>query len=117
MKGNVPGDPSGRTYAQVIFQSGKSRGLSPFNQAARVIQVQGVNGTSAMISGTYSGYEGYYNHYNIGASGTTNAEVLKNGLTYAKNKGWNTRTKSLEGGAAFIGNGYIKTVFHKLFSA
>ena len=107
MKGNVPGDPSGRTYAQVIFQSGKSRGLSPFNLAARVIQEQGVNGTSAMISGTYSGYEGYYNHYNIGASGTTNAEVLKNGLTYAKNKGWNTRTKSLEGGAAFIGNGYI----------
>ena len=60
-----------------------------------------------MISGTYQGFKGYYNYYNIGASGTTDAEVLKNGLTYAKNKGWNTRFKSLDGGAAFIGNGYI----------
>jgi len=107
MKGKVPGDSSGRTYAQVIYNSGKSRGLSPFNLAARVIQEQGINGTSAMISGTYSGYEGYYNHYNISASGTTNAQVLRNGLSYAKKMGWNTRTKSLEGGAEFIGNGYI----------
>ena len=105
MAGTVPGDT--RTYAAVIFNSGKSRGLSPFNLAARVIQEQGVNGTSAMISGTYSGYEGYYNHYNISASGSTNAQVLASGLSYAKKMGWNTRTKSLEGGAAFIGNGYI----------
>ena len=107
MKGSVPEDPQGRTYAQVIFQSGQSRGLSPFNLAARVIQEQGIDGNSAMISGKYSGYEGYYNHYNISASGNTDTEVFKNGLSYAKKKGWNTRTKSLEGGAEFIGNGYI----------
>lgn len=107
MKGVVPDDSQGRTYAKVIFDSGKSRGLSPFNLAARVIQEQGVNGASAMISGKYPGFEGYYNHYNISASGTTNEAVFRSGLTYAKNKGWNTRVKSLEGGAAFIGNGYI----------
>lgn len=107
MKGSVPGDSQGRTYAKVIFDSGKSRGLSPFNLAARVVQEQGVNGTSPMISGTYPGYEGYYNYYNISASGTTNEAVYKSGLTYAKSKGWNTRVKALEGGAAFIGNGYI----------
>lgn len=107
MKGKVPKDPQGRTYAQVIFQSGQSRGLSPFNLAARVIQEQGKDGNSPMISGTYSGYEGYYNHYNISASGNTDAQVFKNGLSYAKSKGWNTITKSLEGGAEFIGNGYI----------
>lgn len=107
MKGTVPGDASNRTYAKVIFDSGKSRGLSPFNLAARVVQEQGVNGTSPMISGTYPGYEGYYNYYNISASGTTNEAVYKSGLSYAKTKGWNTRVKALEGGAAFIGNGYI----------
>ena len=107
MSGKVKGDPSGRTYAQVIFNSGKSRGLSPFNLAARVIQEQGVDGDSAMISGTYSKYKGYYNHYNISASGTTNTQVIESGLAYAKKMGWNTRTKSLEGGAEFIGNGYI----------
>lgn len=107
MKGVVPDDSQKRTYAKVIFDSGKSRGLSPFNLAARVIQEQGKDGTSAMISGTYTGYVGYYNHYNIKASGTTNAQVIANGLNYAKSMGWNTRVKSLEGGAAFIGNGYI----------
>jgi len=103
MSGKVQGDSQGRTYAYVIWNSGKTRGLSPFNLAARVIQEQGVKGASSMISGTYSGYEGYYNHYNIQASGTTDAEVIRNGLAYAKKMGWNTRVKSLDGGAAFIG--------------
>ncbi len=107
MKGVVPDDSQKRTYAKVIFDSGKSRGLSPFNLAARVIQEQGKDGTSAMISGTYAGYEGLYNHYNIKASGTTNKQVIENGLAYARTQGWTNRVKSLEGGAAFIGNGYI----------
>ncbi|MBQ9990694.1 MAG: hypothetical protein IJP31_07115 [Lachnospiraceae bacterium] len=107
MSGIIPGDSEGRTYAYTLWASGKDRMLSPFNLAARVIQEQGVQGNSAMISGTYSGFEGYYNYYNISANGTTNAEVLKNGLTYAKKAGWNTRYKSLYEGAAFIGNNYI----------
>lgn len=107
MSGVVEDRSETRTYAKVIFDSGKSRNLSPFNLAARVIQEQGVKGTSKMISGTYSGYEGYYNHYNISASGSTNDAVYRSGLSYAKKMGWNTRVKSLEGGAAFIGNGYI----------
>ena len=107
MAGTIPDDSSKRTYAKVIYDTGKDRGISPFNLAARIIQEQGKSGNSAMISGTYSGYEGYYNHYNIGASGKTNAEVLKNGLTYAKNAGWNSRYKSIAGGSKFIGNNYI----------
>ena len=105
MKGIVPGNTV--TYANLIWTTGKNRNLSPFNLAARIVQEQGSDGSSAMISGTYTGYSGYYNHFNIGASGKTDAEVLKNGLTYARNKGWNTRTKSIVGGADFIGNGYI----------
>lgn len=107
MAGKVPDDSQGRTYAKVIWESGRDRGLSPFNLAARVIQEQGVKGTSAMISGTYPGYVGYFNHYNIQASGTTDEQVIKSGLAYAMKKGWNTRVLSLEGGANFIGNGYI----------
>jgi len=107
MKGVIPDAGETRTYANVIYNAGKSRGISPFNLAARITQEQGVNGTSAMISGTYAGFEGYYNHFNIGASGETNTEVLKNGLTYAKKSGWNTRYKSITGGSNFIGNGYI----------
>lgn len=106
MKGVLP-DQTSKTYAQAFFEIGKSQGVSPTHLASRVYQEQG-KGTSPLISGTYSGYEGYYNYFNVGATGKTTTDVIVNGLTYAKNKGWNTRYKSLQGGASTIGNNYIK---------
>jgi len=106
MKGKIPGDASNRTYAQAFYEIGRNRKLSPIHLASRVYQEQGT-GTSALISGTYKGYEGYYNYFNVGVNGSSTEEKIKKGLTYAKQKGWNTRFKSLEGGAATIGNNYI----------
>lgn len=106
MKGTLPDDLAGRTYAQAFYEIGKSRSLSPIHLASRVYQEQG-QGTSGLISGTYPGYEGYYNFFNVNVSGSSTAEKIVKGLTYAKEKGWNTRYKSLEGGAATIGNNYI----------
>lgn len=106
MKGAIPGDSGKRTYAKAFFEIGKSRKLSPIHLASRVYQEQGA-GNSALISGTYKGYEGYYNYFNVGASGGTTAAIIQSGLKYAKSKGWNTRYKSLSGGAATIGNGYV----------
>ncbi len=101
MKGDIPGE--GMSYAKAFYNIGVSRNLSPVHLASRVYQEQG-KGTSALISGKYPGYEGYYNYFNVGANGSD--PVLK-GLKYAKDAGWNTRYKSLEGGANTIGNGYI----------
>jgi len=95
------------TYAQTFVELGKVTGVSPFLMAARVRQEQGVNGTGALISGTYAGYEGYYNYYNIGATGKTDKETIINGLKKAVEKGWNTRYKALKGGAEFLGGEYI----------
>lgn len=106
MSGKIPDDSQSRTYAKAFLEIGKNRGISPIHLASRVYQEQG-KGTSPLISGTYSGYEGYYNYFNVGATGKTDAEVIKNGLEYAKSKGWDTRYKSLEGGASTIGNNYI----------
>lgn len=106
MSGKLADDSQGRTYAQAFYEIGKSRKLSPIHLASRVYQEQG-QGKSALISGTYSGYEGYYNFFNVGVNGSSNAEKIQKGLSYAKSKGWNTRYKSLEGGAATIGNNYI----------
>lgn len=106
MKGKLPDDSAGRTYAKAFFEIGKGRSLSPIHLASRVYQEQG-QGTSGLISGTYPGYEGYYNFFNVGVNGSSTAEKIVKGLTYAKEKGWNTRYKSLEGGAATIGNNYI----------
>ncbi len=106
MKGVLPDDSAGRTYAQAFYEIGKNRKLSPIHLASRVYQEQG-QGNSGLISGTYPGYEGYYNFFNVGVNGSSTAEKIIKGLTYAKAQGWNTRYKSLEGGAATIGNNYI----------
>ncbi len=105
MSGTIPDDSL--TYTEAFMKIGKALSLSPYHLASRVRLEQGSAGSSALISGTYSGYEGYYNYFNIKASGKTAEEVVTNGLAYAKEKGWNTRYKSLYGGAAFLGSGYI----------
>lgn len=99
---------NGKTYAKTFVELGKETGVSPFLMATRVRQEQGSSGNSALISGKYQGYEGYYNYYNIGASGSTDKEVIVAGLKKAKAEGWNSRYKSLKGGAEFLGNSYIK---------
>lgn len=104
MKGMIPDDDC--TYAEAFYNIGSSRKISPVHLASRVYQEQG-KGTSALISGTYEGYEGYYNYFNVGATGSSVKSIIENGLKYAKDKGWNSRYKSLEGGAATIGNNYI----------
>ena len=104
MKGSIPGDS--KTYAAAFFDIGSTLKVSPFHLACRVYQEQG-KGQSALISGTYSGYEGYYNYYNIKASGSSNKAIIENGLTYAKQQGWNSRYKSLQGGAKILSQNYI----------
>lgn len=104
MKGELPG--AGKSYSSAFFEIGVNLKVSPFHLACRVYQEQG-KGTSALISGTYSGYEGYYNYYNIGASGKKTEEIVKTGLERAKKEGWNTRYKSLNGGALILSKDYI----------
>lgn len=100
------GDGKMLNYANAFMEIGKAVNVSPYHLASRVKQEQGVNGTSGLISGTYPGYEGYYNYFNHGAYGTGTL-VYTNGLTYAKNQGWNTRYKSLYGGSEKIAKNYI----------
>lgn len=104
MSGNVP--ETVMSYAHVFWAIGKEQNISPFHLASRVYQEQG-KGTSPLISGTYPGYEGYYNYFNVGASGTTDKEVIENGLKYAREKGWNTPYAALYNGSKVIGSNYI----------
>ena len=102
-------DADGTTlnYADAFMAIGKNRKISPYHLASRVRQEQGMAGTSTLISGTYKGYEGYYNYFNFGAAGVTSTLVIQNGLAYAKSKGWDTRYKSLDGGAQLLAKNYI----------
>ena len=104
---NAPG--TSMTFSHIFWTIGaeENRKVSPFHLAARVLQEQG-QGTSPLISGTYAGYEGYYNYFNVGASGSTNEEIIVNGLTYAKNHDWKDAYYSILGGAEVISANYIR---------
>lgn len=104
MRGEIPGE--GITYARAFYDIGRSKGVSPFHLACRVYQEQG-QGTSPLISGTYPGYEGVYNYFNIGATGSSDSQVIQNGLAYARDKGWTSRYASLAGGASLLAQNYI----------
>ena len=77
--------------------------INPFYIIGKILQEQG-SGASALCSGQgYNGqYVGYYNLFNVGASGNGTAQVILNGLAYAKNKGWDTPQKSIMGGLNLI---------------
>ncbi|MBE5862830.1 MAG: hypothetical protein E7295_08270 [Lachnospiraceae bacterium] len=95
----VPG--TAMSYAVFIHACGAHPEVltSPFHLAARILQEQG-RGESALISGTYPGYEGYYNYFNIGATGTTNQDIIVNGLEYAKKK-WGKEQSGIDGFGAY----------------
>ncbi len=93
-------------YADAFMKIGKECKVSPYHLASRVRQEQG-NGTSNLISGTYPGYEGYYNYFNVSAVNNSNGTATTNGLAKAKQEGWNTRYKSLYGGAELLAKRYI----------
>ena len=91
-------------YINDIMAAAQSSGVNPYILAATIIQEQGVNGTSELISGTYPGYEGYYNFFNIGAY---DSNPIVTGLSRAKLEGWNSRSAAIIGGAKFCGNNYV----------
>lgn len=108
MAGNyVDADSAQRNYPNDFVTIGSGLGISPYHLAARCKQEQGTKGTSQLISGTYAGYEGYFNYFNIGAYTTSNASAVQNGLNYAKNAGWNTRYKAIQGGSQILHNKYV----------
>lgn len=95
------------SYSKIIMAAAKQSNVSPYIIASKIIQEQGINGNSSIISGSYSGYEGYYNFFNVGASGTNSTAVITNGLERAKKEGWSSRAASIIGGAEFLSDGYI----------
>ena len=127
MEGAFP-ESTYSTYADVIMEAAKQSGVSPYAIAATIIQEQGVNGTGRSISGTVKGYEGYYNYFNYGAyTDSQFSDAVVRGLwcasgksgSYSYGRPWDTRAKSIIGGAQHYGNNYIKvgqdTLYYKKF--
>ena len=122
----IPDDNGGKiTYIDAIMSAANISGASPFYLAASIVQEMGANGKSGSISGAEKGYEGYYNYYNIGAYTGGGLTAIQNGLKYAMGtdastyRPWNTRYKSIVGGAVWTAKNYISrgqnTLYYKKF--
>ena len=113
------------TYITGLLLAGQKSGVSPYHLASRILQEQGNSGYGSSISGTQSGYWGYYNYYNIGAYASGGLTAVQNGLRYASRtdtetlRPWNTRMKSIVGGAIYLGKSYINrgqnTLYYEKF--
>ena len=121
-------DGKSLTYAEAYIKAAEITKVSPYHLASRTIQEVGRNGSNSVKGqgtqiddkGTI-GYKGYYNFYNIGA--TQGKYPIANGLKYATgttssdaNKKkymlpWDSQYKAIVGGAIWIGNGYINSVY------
>lgn len=102
--------PGQHFFVDTFMASGIDKKVSPVHLASRVKQEQGTTGSVLSLGIGYRDYEdlkGYYNFFNINASGSTDEEVIVNGLTYAKNKGWNNQHISIFDGSSLIGSNYV----------
>ncbi len=124
MEGAFP-ESTYKTYNDVLMEAAKKSGVSPYVLAASIIIEQGANGTGGSISGKIKGYEGIYNFFNVRAYASGSYDAVTYGLMYASGSGsldrpWNTRAKSIIGGAQHYANGYVKrgqdTLYYKKFN-
>lgn len=104
---------SSKTYAQTIYQAGKTYNINPCFLASKILNEVGSKGSES-VSGTNDNYPGIYNFYNIGA--TDGAGAVERGLLWASgseskkttySRPWTTPEKSIMGGAEFLAEEYI----------
>lgn len=99
-----------KTYAEAIHEAGEKYNINPCYLASKILNEVGTKG-SASVSGKHSTYPGIYNFYNIGA--TDGSGAIARGLKWASSgstysRPWNTPVKSINGGAEFLAETYIK---------
>lgn len=120
---------SGETYADIIMEAAEVSGISPYVLAAFILQEQGTEGTSDLISGSQKDYPGFYNYFNVGAYATNGFTSIQRGLWWAKGQDnnstsygrpWDTPKKAIINGAAYLSEGYLKkgqnTIYYKRFN-
>ena len=88
-----------------FLDASKNYNVSAYHLVSRMIQEQ----TNGWCANGYQ-YQGrtVYNFANIGATGSTTADIIRNGAEYAYNNHWFTPEMCIQGSAAFLYNNYFK---------
>lgn len=108
----LAGNCDEQTYEAVLLKAAAESKVNPGVLVSMLIQEQGRNGGGGSISGEEPGYEGYYNYFNINAYPSGGYTAVQYGLLYASKSGdygrpWDTREKSIVGGAMWYGDKYV----------
>lgn len=114
-------DGKTKTFVETLLEAGANSGVSPYTIASTIIQEQGWEPTSDLISGA----SGYYNYFNAGAYEEGDMSPAQRGIWYASQndasnlRPWTTRTKAITGGAMNYGKNYVgvgqDTIYLKKF--
>lgn len=106
-------------YADYFIEAAEKSGVNPYALIGLVISETGYS-ESEFTSGKNADYPECYNFFGLGASGFTEDEELKEGLKYAKSKGWTTPKAAIIGGAEEYGANYVNfgqyTYYYKNFN-
>ena len=102
-------------YAEAVNNACTNTNVNPYYIIARLLQEQGSQGT--VIGTGMDGGDGktYYNPFNIGASGDGYDVIYANALKTAKEKGWDTMQKGIEGGISFCKKYYLENYQNTLY--
>ena len=93
--------------AKMFVDAGKKYNISPVFLASRAVQETG--GGSSCITGK----SGVYNPFNIGATSSSNPQAKA--IQYAKDHGWTTRTKAVNGAAKILVESYINNKQNSIY--
>ena len=107
------GSSGGVNYIDIIMNAARESGVNPYVLTAMIIQEQGRQGRSGLISGSNSTYPGVYNFFNVQAFADGSMDATTRGLWWASQSGsygrpWNSIQASITGGARFYGENYIQ---------
>ena len=107
------GNSSGTNYIDIIMNAASESGVNPYVLTAMIIQEQGRQGRSGLISGSNSSYPGIYNFFNVQAFADGSMDATTRGLWWASQSGsygrpWDSIQKAITGGARFYGENYIQ---------
>ena len=102
-------------YATDINTACKNKNVNPYYIIARLFQENGTNPKSGTYKMDGGDNKYYYNPFNIGATGDTKTEVYNNALARAKQEGWDTMEKALEGGIYFCKANWLDNYQNTLY--
>ena len=90
-------------FAEDVRISCEHKNVNPYYIIARLFQEQGKNGSATIYMDGGDGKQ-YFNPFNIGA---VNGNDVATALAKAKEQGWDSMQKGIEGGISFIRQNYL----------